>query len=77
MNGLQITGLVLIGACVVAILAAVFNGDKISLFIAALVLGIAGNVLYWLGKPHYAEDDEKPEGPHNNEQKPQNQPPAS
>ena len=76
MNGLQITGLVLIGACVVTILAGVFKGDQLGLFIAALVLGIVGNLLYWLGKPHYEQDD-GPAEPPANDQKPGNKPPAS
>ncbi len=77
MNGLQITGLVLIGACVVTILAAVFNGDRIGLFIAALVLGIAGNALYWVGKPTYHDDDDQCSETPPDEQKPENKPPAS
>jgi len=76
MNGLQITGLALIGACVVTILAAVFNGDQISLFVAALVLGIVGNILYWLGKPHF-EDSDDAGNPPPNDQKPDAKPPAS
>ncbi|APV45200.1 hypothetical protein Dform_01883 [Dehalogenimonas formicexedens] len=54
MNALRIFGLVLIGACVVSILSAVAIGDNIALFIAAIALGILGNILWWLGKPHAA-----------------------
>ncbi|XUX00102.1 MAG: hypothetical protein TUN42_09445 [Dehalogenimonas sp.] len=75
MNVLQITGLVLIAACVVSILAAVFIGDRLSLFIAALVLGIVGNLLWWLGKPH-REHDDSPVEPPAGDQKPGDQPPA-
>lgn len=74
MNGLQFTGLVLIVACVVSIFAGVVRG-QVSLFIAALVLGIAGNILYWFGKPHYEEDDS--ETPGDQDQKPGGKPPAS
>ncbi len=61
MNWMQISGLVLIGACIIAILTAVVIGDQIGYFIAAIVMGIAGNILWWLGKPRYAEDEEEPE----------------
>jgi len=75
MNILQITGLVLIGACVVAILAAVINGGQISLFVAALVLGIIGNIVYWLGKPHF-EDPDGTSAPPDDDQKPDSKPPV-
>jgi hypothetical protein len=61
MNWMQISGLVLVGACIVAILTAVVVGDQIGYFIAAIVMGIAGNILWWLGKPKYIEDEEEPE----------------
>jgi hypothetical protein len=58
MNWMRITGLVLIGGCIVFIFAAVFARTQIALFVTAIVLGIAGNVLWWLGKPRYVEDEE-------------------
>ena len=76
MNGLQVTGLLLIGACVISIFAAVIKGDQIGFFVAALVLGIAGNILYWLGKPHF-EDRDEADNTSTNVQKPENKPPAS
>ena len=75
MNVLQISGLVLIVGCVVTILAAAFNGDRVNLFVIALVLGIVGNILFWLGKPHYEEEDS--ESPPDKDPKPGNKPPAS
>ena len=53
MKQMRILGLVLIVAGLVSIFSAVVTGNPLSLFSAALMLGIVGNVLYWLGKPEY------------------------
>ena len=76
MNIMRITGLVLIGACVVFLFAAIAIGDKLTLFIIAMVLGIIGNVLWWLGRPHHEADEDSPEA-QPDDQKPDDQPPAS
>ena len=60
MKLMRILGVALIVAGIVSIfLAAIRN--QVIFFVIALVLGIAGNVLYWLGKPKYIEEEETPE----------------
>ncbi len=57
---MRVLGVLLIVAGIASIFLAVLQ-NRVNFFIAALVLGIAGNVLYWLGKPKYIEEEEEPE----------------
>jgi hypothetical protein len=76
MNIMRLLGLLLIVAGLVSIFAAVIVGNRVNFFIAALVLGIAGNVLYWLGKPKYT-DEEASQNSSSNDEGPSDKPPAS
>ena len=56
MKLMRISGMVLIAAGIVSIFLAVIE-NQVNFFIIALVLGIIGNVLYWVGKPKYIEEE--------------------
>ena len=58
MKLMRILGIVLITAGVVSIFLGVVQ-NEVEFFVAALVLGITGNVLYWIGKPKYIEEEEE------------------
>jgi hypothetical protein len=77
MKIMKILGLVLIGGAIVLIFAAVIVRSQINLFIGAIVCGIAGNILYWLGKPKYITDDEEPTQPPQDDKGSPSQPKAS
>ena len=79
MKLMRILGIVLITAGVVSIFLGVVQ-NEVEFFVAALVLGITGNVLYWLGKPKFIEEEEEPEDesttPHPDDDHPSSPPPA-
>ena len=79
MKLMRILGIALIAAGIASIFLGVIL-SRVNFFIAALVLGIIGNVLYWLGKPKYIEEEEEPEDesttPHPDDDHPSSPPPA-
>ncbi|MEL7562209.1 hypothetical protein [Dehalogenimonas sp. 4OHTPN] len=47
---MRVCGLILIVAAIICMFAAVIAGDSVALFVAALVTGVIGNILFWMAK---------------------------
>lgn len=65
---MRVCGLILILAAIICMFAAVITGDSVALFVAALLSGVVGNILFWMAKQRQRQDeseseDEEPQVP--------------
>ncbi|KTB48065.1 hypothetical protein [Dehalogenimonas alkenigignens] len=54
---MRVCGLILIVAAIICMFAAVIAGDSVALFVAALVSGVIGNILFWMAKQRQGRDE--------------------